>query len=486
MPVDSPHLQYEQKADTWRTMRDVIAGHQAIQKAGDRYLPKLGGHDNTEQGNKEYRAYLNRATFFNATARVVDALTGMILRKDPSIKTPSGLKDVLDDITLGGKPFSQFCEQVIEEVMAVNRVGVLVDFPSGEGLDGKVVTLDLAQRMGLRVYAAMYRAEDVINWRTTRVGGKTVLSLVVLRECVHEVDPADVFKIKEKLRYRVLELEGSFYKQTVWEALSGANNTQVWTKISELFPLQNGKKLAEIPFEFFSAAGNDTDVADPVLLDLAVVNLAHYRNTADLEHGLHFTGLPTAWVAGVDTKDSYRIGSGTAWVFKSEKARAEYLEFKGEGLKQLSDAVKDKEQQMAALGARMLAPEKKAAETSDTVAQKRQGETSSLAALAHSVSRGLTRVLQWMAGWHNVSGEVNVVLNTDFNVVMLSPQAITALLQAVVTGNISTQSFYEAMVKGEAISGTRTFEEEQALIAEDAARRGAANDDEPPPGRQAA
>ncbi len=40
------------------------------------------------------------------------------------------------------------------------------------------------------------------------------------------------------------------------------------------------------------------------LADVMVLNLDHYRLDADYKHGLHFTALPTAWVAGFDKRDA--------------------------------------------------------------------------------------------------------------------------------------------------------------------------------------
>ncbi|WP_442577852.1 DUF4055 domain-containing protein [Mesorhizobium sp. ASY16-5R] len=463
MPVNTLHPDYEAHSADWCLMRDVVVGQKAIQKAGTRYLPRLA-----DQSDEEYEAYKKRATFFNATGRVVDALTGMVFRKDAVIEKAEGLTVVLEDMTLTGTPFRQFAENIVEQVMAVNRVGVLVDYPDAkQAAADRVVTVEVAEKLGLRVYASLYHAEDIINWRTTRVGGKTVLSLVVLRECVHEVDPADEFNVTTRIQYRVLELLNGRYQQSVWQENSNGHRVTSWTLIMQVTPIRGGKPLDYIPFEFFSSEGGDTTVRDPVLYDLAVVNLAHYRNTADMEHGLHFTGLPTAVISGVDSvDDTYRIGSATAWVFKDPTAKAAYLEFTGAGLGQLSTAIKDKESQMAALGARMLAPEKADAEAADTLSQKRQGETSTLAALANSVSRGLSRVLTIMAEWQGTQTAVIVKLNTDFLAVSMPPQQITALLQSVMTGNLSPQSFYEALVKGEVVSGARTYEQEKALIDE--------------------
>jgi hypothetical protein len=463
MPVNTFHPDYEAHCEDWRLMREVVEGHKAVQRAGVKYLPKLA-----DQDDEEYRAYKKRATFFNATGRVVDALTGMVMRKDAQIENGESLKDVLNDVTLTGTPFKQFAENIIEQVMAVNRLGVLVDYPdTNVAAAGQVVTIGVAEKLGLRVYASIYAAENIINWRTTRVGGKVVLSLVVLQECVDEIDPADTFVVTKRIQYRVLELYKGQYLQTVWAETGVAGGKSALSVIARYFPKRNGLPLDSIPFEFFSSEGGDACVHDPVLYDLAVVNLAHYRNTADMEHGLHFTGLPTAVISGVqDTDDTYRIGSTTAWVFADSGAKATYLEFQGEGLKQLRQAIQDKEAQMAALGARMLAPEKAAAETADTLSQKRQGETSTLAALANSVSRGLSRILTIMAEWQGSTTAVTVKLNTDFLALAMPPQQITALLQSVMTGNLSPQSFYEALVKGEVVSGARSYEEEKVLIDE--------------------
>ena len=58
-------------------------------------------------------------------------------------------------------------------------------------------------------------------------------------------------------------------------------------------------------------------------------------------------------------------------------------------------------------------------------------------------------------------------LNTDYNPTGMSPQLLTALMAAVQSENtISGQTLYELMQKGEVANTERTYEEEQALIAQ--------------------
>ena len=65
-------------------------------------------------------------------------------------------------------------------------------------------------------------------------------------------------------------------------------------------PLRLGKPLPLIPFVFHGPRHSLPDVDWMPLEDLMFLNLDHYRLDADFKHGLHFTALPTAWVAGFD------------------------------------------------------------------------------------------------------------------------------------------------------------------------------------------
>ncbi len=55
---------------------------------------------------------------------------------------------------------------------------------------------------------------------------------------------------------------------------------------------------------------NDVDLSGTTLA--IYLNLDHYRLDADYKHGVHFTALPTAWVAGFEKKEELTIGSRTA------------------------------------------------------------------------------------------------------------------------------------------------------------------------------
>ncbi|MDD1625889.1 MAG: DUF4055 domain-containing protein, partial [Methylococcaceae bacterium] len=218
---------------------------------------------------------------------------------------------------------------------------------------------------------------------------------------------------------------------------------------------------------FICADDLNSDPEAPALIDLADLNIAHYRVTADYEHGCHFTGLPQAIIAGYqkesDSEKLY-IGGPSAWVFSDPQAKGYYMEFTGQGLGALENNLNRKEEQMSLLGARMLMPEKRGIEAADTANIHRAGESSVLASISQNVSLGLTKALQVFSQWAGYDQNVSIEINRDFMNVGLSPQEITALMGLVQAGYMSPQTLYFNLNNGELYPESWSFEEEQASI----------------------
>lgn len=468
MSVSATHKAYDENRYKWQRCRDVIAGRDAIIKnlrtstryTGSLYNPIFTGNDYlprlASQSDAEYMAYQERANFFNATGRTIDAFTGMIFSKDPMIELPTAIEPFEDDITLSGINLREFSEQVVEQQIAVGRVGIMADFPQVEPTG---LTVAMAEAMNVRPFLRWYSAENITNWRTSYINGAETLTLVVLRETVQ--DAKNEFESVDRVQYRVLDLTSEGYRQRVMD-----DDDNVF---SEVYPLQQGRRMNYIPFLILGANSASSNVQKPPLLDLVDTNLAHYRNSADYEHGLHFTGLPTPYVAGVqlDAGQILAVGSTTAWVFPDPQANAGYLEFKGEGLKPLREALKDKEQRMAVLGARMLADDKKTNEAFGTLELRTAGERSVLASISRSASDSITRCLNWMAEWVGSPPEASIVLNTDFGAARMMPQMVTALLQAYQTDAMPLSVVFENFQRGELVNPDMGFEEYEQQLADE-------------------
>ncbi len=452
MAVDTQHKEYSEYYDQWERCEHAAEGQDEVHEYGVKYLPRLSG-----QTDQEYKAYKQRALFYNATARTIDGLTGMMFMKPPVIEHPTALDDIVADVTMSGLTLHQFAEMLSEEVVKIGRCGVLVDHPPMTD----AMTLAQAQSLGMRPYMRMYDAESIINWKSERIAGTEMLTMVVLEE-KYRIEK-DEFECKEETQWRVLDLPNGIYRQRVFRK----NDRGEFIAEEETFPQSQGRPIARIPFEFFGVRDNTPCVDKPPLLDLVDVNLSHYRTTADYEHGLHFTGLPTPVVTGFysdDQSSQLRIGSGTAWLLPDPASKAFYLEFSGQGLSELREALRAKESMMATLGARILAPERRVQETAQTAAIHRAGENSVLASIAQSISIGLTHCLEWMANWSGIAGEVLVEINRDYLPNSMTPQDVAELVKAWQAGAISHQTLFDNLVSGDIINSEISFDDEKERI----------------------
>jgi hypothetical protein len=318
MSVKTQHKEYTEYFAQWQRCRAAYEGQDEIHEGGSEYLPRLTG-----QSDDEYAAYVNRATFYNATGRTISGLQGMLFRKDAMMDVAPVVKPMLGDISLEGDPLHLFVQELVEECLVVGRVGLFVDFPQ---VDVQAVTAADAMAMKLRPMLRMYETESIINWRMTTIGNVRTLSRVVLQEEVEVVGKSE-FESACQVQYRVLDLAPSpvkddlrqVYRVRVFLVDKDGKDVQIG---EDVFPIVAQQLLDYIPFYFVGIGGMCCDVEEPPLLDLVNINISHYKTTADYEHGCHFTGLPTPVITGYTPDTSYGsqatfgIGSTTAWVFR--------------------------------------------------------------------------------------------------------------------------------------------------------------------------
>jgi hypothetical protein len=464
MPVSTPRREYSEAIHRWQRARDCFEGSDAVKAQGTKYLPKLDSHKQgamTDLNMSKYDEYKMRALFYNATGRTVEGLAGALFQTNPAIELPEQVRPDMEDVTLDGKDAAGFGLQTTREVLLTGRYGILVEMPAEESALYSEVR---------RPYWCGYRAEDIISWRTERHEGREILTRVVVLEKVEEPDLRDPFAMVDFDQYRVLDLVEGVYTQTLWRRRP---NSDTWVQFGpEITPTRRGEPLSFIPFTFVGPSSVSSSVVKPPLDDLVIVNLSHYRTMADLEHGRHFTALPTPWVAGARARkgdEPLAIGSGVAWSLEKE-GRAGMLEFSGAGLGALVTAEGDKRKMMATLGARLLEDQPTVTETALAVNMRHGGESATLRTVAQSVEHALTIVLRTHVWWLGTEvrpsdlKEVMYEVNKDFFTSRMTPDELRALLGALQAEAISYSTFYAQLQRGEVARPGVTAEEEQAEI----------------------
>lgn len=460
--VDTTHPEYDRALAWWQRARDVDQGSDQVKAKGTLYLPKLGWRHNAEQ---RYAAYLTRALFYNATTRTIAGLLGAIFRKDLALQVPPVVGAHLGDVTLGGMPLVSFAMEMCRELLLVGRVGMLVDFHTGDTPTTS------------RPYVVPYLAEQIINHRETVVKGDAVLSLVVLKEIVSTPDPKNRFRTIATPQYRELALNADgHYEVTLWRKAEADSGRDGFVPDEPIVPLRRGKALDFIPFVFVGPSSLRPGIERPPLLDLVDVNLSHFRSSADLEHGRHFTAMPTPWVSGLKSADVIEMGAETVLTLDDPAAKAGLIEFTGQGLKALSEALEQKEKLMAVLGARLLEGAPSTSETAAAVRLRHSGDEASLKIISRTLSQALTQSLRWWAFWEGLDDrDVSVALNEDFFGLQLPPDEVRVLFEALQAGQISYETWFDRLQRADWIRPTVTIDKERAAIREDA-KTGAAAD----------
>jgi hypothetical protein len=471
MPVETPRAEYNKALPRWRRVDDCCEGEDVVKHRGQEYLPPLDIHARRPE---KYAAYLKRATFYNATGRTVQGLAGAIFQKPPKIEMPKVAETHTKDITLTGTSAEVFALDVVEQDLKKGRVGILVDMPRDA-------------QPGARPYWVCFYAEDIPNWRTERRGGDEVLTRVVLREDVEESDPKDPFVTKTCDQYRVLELDAAGnYTVTLYRKAQASGKFEPWAPEGQeptFTPLRRGAPLPFIPFVFIGPTSTSSDVEKPPLLDLANVNLAHYRNSADYEHGLHYTGIPIPWVSGAKIQAPIEPGQQAppavagpdVWIELEKDGKFGIAQASGEMLGALEHALAEKKQQMTTLGARMLEPPG-AAETATAVLGRAAGDYASLRTIAGAAEDGLTQAAQIHAWWLGAEAKpsdakARFVLSKDVVSTKLSPSEVQTQLQLWIEGAISARTLYSRLQGGEWTQDGVSFEDEQKAIADERGAR---------------
>lgn len=488
MPVDSLHPAYKKLLPKIRKIRTAVAGQDDVKERGADLLPFPA--PNTGKGKKRNQTYLQRAVFENITGRTVEGLVARCFAVDPVQSAPDGFKYILEDIDGSGVTATQQAKQALETVVQFSRGGLFVDYPTVEAPASKEDEV----KNGIRPRIILIDPENITNWRTTARNGKTVLSLVVIRESYEVPGTDDGFIAECKTRFRVLKLtkqgESMVYVQEIHEQTAEASGYAV----TQTFIPTTGKNQPwdEIPFLFLGAAANDPVVEKPLMDDITDLNFAHYRNSADYEDNVFRTGQPQAWASGLTLEYLEEVYPSKTIEFGSTSIVL-LPEGGAFGIAQVQpntparEAMDKKVESMIALGAKIIEP-KKVDKTATESGYDEADTTSVLATAAKNVTAGYTWALVRAAIFadvelpeNNEDGEaLSLELNTDFAIARMSAADRSQLLSEWQAGGITDEEYRANLCK----SGVGYMSFEKWTAAQDAADAKLLGMGFTPPGKQ--
>lgn len=372
--VDFTRPEYKTAAPQWALVRSVCRGGEDIKS----YLPELEEQDNKRK-KKRNKDYQDRAVFYPITGNTRNGMIGMAFKKDPLVAVTEKLSCLKDDADGAGSSIYQLAQSSLESILEVGRHGLYVDYNSDSKLP----------------YIFQYQAEDIINWRADRINGRTILTLVVLREMVEEEDG---FGFKDTIQYRVLAIENGKFICRVYRKPAGSSVYQIH---SEYIPERAGNGAwDEIPFTFIGAQNNDHTIDEAPLLGLAKINLGHYRNSADYEDSVFFCGQVQPYIGGLNEQwrdwlqeKGVMVGSRSP-ILLPDKGSYGYVQAQPNML--AKEAMDSKRDYMVALGAQLVSSDSKVKTIIQSVGEQ-SAQTSILSICCSNVSDAFSKALMWCA-----------------------------------------------------------------------------------------
>lgn len=452
--------EYGKALPDWQLVADVCAGERAVKERGDVYLPRPMPKDKSEENRLRYEQYRARAVFYGATGRTLQGLLGAAFNREPVIDLPPALEYAQEDVDGQGVSLYQQSQRTLSQVLQKGRRGLLVDYPHVEGGASRAA---LAQRAVQATIIAV-DAEQIVNWRTEKVGSQHRLSLVVIREKHLSVNG---FGLDELDQYRVLSLtEGVYTVELYRETQKGSRE---WVVVERYIPRRgNGSAWDRIPFAFVGAQDNNADIDTAPLCDLAAVNIAHYRNSADYEDSVYLCGQPNFWISGLD--EDWRDWLQKQGLYVGARAPMLLPDGGQFGVAQAQpntlakEAMDQKERQMIALGARLV--ERGSAIMTATQARaETQTEHSVLSLVVQNVSEAYALALGWAADFMNAPGAaVGFQLSTEFMDHQMDAQTLRELVAAWQSGALPNSDLWAELRRAGLIASDKTDEEIQEEI----------------------
>ncbi|MAE86327.1 MAG: hypothetical protein CMB80_26570 [Flammeovirgaceae bacterium] len=456
--ITNERTEYTKYLPQVKKNRDCFKGQRAVKEGGTLYLPPLASQldrngNFTHEGQQSYEKYLRLALFYGATGITVNGFSGLVFRKNPTIEYTPNTEYLENNVRAKNETLISQMQKAVEDAMITPRSGLLVDFPDVKGR----VSRAEAEAQNLRPKILHYPFESIINWHFETINNQYQLQFIVLKETTTKVQD---YAVTDEDAYRLLELIDGVYHHSLYDD-SG-------NQLTEKTPvLVNGELATEIPFYLIEPVGDNRSLID----DLVDCNLNHYNMFASYANKEHSSGFPIFYETGVDgdscEDQNNTIGPGVKWISQNPDAQFGVVETSGDG-GSLRTYLEDRKSEMASLGADALSPKTNNAESGESKKLDKVGQNATVADVANTVSRAYEQAMGFAAQWVGDNPEdISVQLNTDYVPTDMNPQLLTALMASYQAGNISYQTFWSNLQRGEIADPEVTAEEEKERINND-------------------
>ena len=449
MAIDAQHNEYKANIDKWLLIDDITSG-----KNLQNYLITINEDDKSEQNKIRNDNYYKRSVFYDIAGYTLKGLYSLPFNKPTEIELDAELEYLISNVDGAGIDLDQQVKSALAETIKKGRCGLFITFPK------TTETLTLADKDKYFATINLIKAEQIINWDTKTVGSKTLLSLIVIKEMVTEINEEYEHENIEQITELYLN-ESNVYSVRVWRKNKKTDDWIIFA--DEVNPVNaKGQTFNVIPFLFIGSEYNSFNVSEPPLYNLCRQNVAHYRNSADLEDSGYYAGQSQPYMTGLDETHLKLLSNNKTYVGSRNIIGVPSGETFGYATPEPNPLIRqimlDKIDVMIGLGARFI-KDTGAIKTATEAAGDLKTAHSQIQSFVMNVNDAYQQALFFVGEFMGVYTESVYAIDTKFITPTTTAQEIQTIIAGFMQGAIPASDYFRFMKRIDLIEEEKTFED---------------------------
>lgn len=447
---------YQDQKAAWQLVCDIKEGLAAIRANKERYLPRFESEAPQDWGARVLLTFYN-----NYYAPTLSDDVGLVFAEEPVLQkdVPPAITQLLDDVDGRGAKWTVFARDAFEGGLHWGHGAIWTDMPPvSDGARANLLAFERAQN---RPYMTFLAANEIVSWRTVVIGGVERIVRFVRKE--ETMVPDGAFGEKAQCQYRVYRQEVET-DQSGRPAALGAISWQLWQPKQPDAPRDGQSGVEYVPTDagpltgpkrlplrvFYGGERLGVLHSRPFLYSLAQTSIEETQVGSDYAAVMHRCNVPTPWFAGLNPGEKVNMSQG---ISLPADASCGYLEPKGTALAETRARLEAIRQQLARLGATILAGDlvTQGRMTATQAAQVARQRNARLLKAVQSFEDAYNGALEDMAAFIPVTkGEGGtIVMNREFAGAVADPLFIDQVGKAYDRGAVTLDEYRYAIRHGE-------------------------------------
>lgn len=360
----------------------------------------------------QYKIRLDRATYRNFAAPIVDVFSGMVCEKRPERTLPDALKPIEDDADRLGNDAGTFFDDVVRNAAGGGARFVLVDMepPRGD-------TLAADKQAGRRLvpYFVDIDAVNVWDWGLDDKG----LAWVV----IHSTEAAESAPFATAMVVDVLTV----WTRQTWQKFKGKPRavTIAENELTNIYATQmqpDGEPVAHkcgaVPLVPFLFEPRSPMTGNPATDDVLSLIVGTFRRYSELDKMLFDCAVPLMIVNGIDEKQGGEfVRASSNMLVSSEKdgITAAYAEPSGTSFAAQTAFLANDIQQIREIALRMVRPDSAVGQSAESKKLDNSQLDTQLAKFARRCAAAEKRCWMLAAAWLGMKNVADDAILTPYN-----------------------------------------------------------------------